>query len=186
MDGILTAVRNRVKWRESIRKRLRTTRDAGVHRRCVIVLNLLNGRSAPKTARVVGVAESTVRRVAERFLGLGEAGLLDGREDNGSVKLDERYLTILDRVVRSTPQDHGYRRPTWTREILVDLMKKKTGVRVHVATMSRALKQIGARRGRPKPTVRCPWSENAKNKRLAMIQGLVGKVPRGDVVVYED
>lgn len=184
MDGILPRVPAHVK--RSIVKRLRKTRDAGVHRRCLIMLNLINGRTVAHTARVVGVAESTVRRVVHRFVELGEAGLLDGREDNGEVKLDERYLSVLDTIVRSSPQEHGHRRPTWTREMLVQTMKKNTGVRIHVATMSRALRQIRARRGRPRPTVNCPWPQRAKNARLGMIRRLVETLPRGHVAVYED
>lgn len=184
MDGILPRVDHRVK--RSISRRLRSTRDAGVHRRCLIVMNLINGRTVAQTAEVVGVAPSTVRRVAHRFVEFGEAGLLDGREDNGVQKLDERYLSILDRLVRSSPEDHGHQRPTWTREMLVETMKRKTGVRIHVGTMSRALNQIGARRGRPRPTVRCPWSERSNNARLAMIRRLIDTLPRGHVVVYED
>jgi transposase len=184
MDGIVPKVPDRVKRR--IIKRLRKTREAGVHRRCLIMVNLINGRSVAHTARVVGVAESTVRRVVHRFIQFGEAGLLDGREDNGEVKLDERYLSILDTIVRSSPQAHGYPRPTWTRELLVETMKEKTGVAIHVATMSRALKQIRARRGRPRPTVNCPWPQRARNARLAMIRRLVQTLPRGHVAVYED
>lgn len=184
MDGILPRIPQRVK--RSISRRLRKTRDAGVHRRCLVMLNLINGRTVAETARVVGVAESTVRRVVHRFVELGEAGLLDGREDNGQEKLDERYLSILDEVVRSNPQDHGHRRPNWTRELLVITMEEKTGVRIHVATMSRALDQIRARRGRPRPRVRCPWSQAAKNRRLGMIRRLVESLPRGHIAVYED
>ncbi len=184
MDGILPRVPDRVK--RSVSRRLRSTRDAGMHRRCLIVINLINGRTVAHTAEVVGVAPSTVRRVAQRFVELGEAGLLDGRQDNGEVKLDERYLSILDGLVRSSPEDHGYRRPTWTREMLVKTMAKQTGVRIHLGTMSRALKQIGARRGRPRPTVKCPWSEAAKNARLRMIRRLIETLPKGHVAVYED
>ena len=184
MDGILPRVPERVK--RSISKRLRQTRDAGVHRRCLIMLNLFNGCRVAHTARVVGVAESTVRRVVHRFVEIGEAGLLDGREDNGEAKLDERYLWVLDTIVRSSPQEHRYQRPTWTREMLVETTRKKTGVRIHVATMSRALRQIRARRGRPRPTVNCPWPQRAKNARLGMVRRLVESLPRGHVAVYGD
>ncbi len=184
MDGIVPRVPERVKRSSS--KRLRKTHEAGVHRRCLVMLNLINGRTVVHTARVVGIAESTVRRVVHRFVELGEAGLLDGREDNGEIKLDERYLSVLDTIVRSSPQEHGFQRPTWTREMLVQTMKKNTGVLIHVATMSRALRQIGARRGRPRPTVNCPWPQRAKNARLGMIRRLVETLPRGHVAVYED
>src|SRR5512145_2011744 len=72
MDEILTKVADRVK--RAVSKRLRSTRNAGVHRRCLIVMNLLNGRRVAQVARVVGVAPSTVRRVAQRFEEFGEAG----------------------------------------------------------------------------------------------------------------
>lgn len=35
-------------------------------------------------------------------------------------------------------------------------MVRKAGGRIHVSTMSMALKMISARQGRPKPTVSCP------------------------------
>jgi transposase len=135
---------------------------------------------------VLSVHNTTVYRVAARFRDQGLWGLLDGREDNGVLKLDEHYLDVLYRMVRSSPQDHGWRRPTWTRELLVKTLERKTGVRVHVATMSRALAFIEARRGRPRPTVRCPWSPIAKGRRLAKIHRLLATLPRDHVAVYED
>lgn len=109
-----------------------------------------------ETADVLGIHNTTVYQVAKRFRQRGEWGLLDGREDNGVSKLDESYLSRLYEVVRARPPRFGWRRPTWTREMLVETMRRETGVRIHVATMSRALVQ--ARRGRPRPTVRCPWA----------------------------
>src|SRR5207248_684623 len=76
--------------------------------------------------------------------------------------------------------------PTWTRELLVETLARQTGVRVHVATMSRALALIHARRGRPRPTARCPWSQAAKRRRLGAIRRLLAALPRRHVAVYED
>jgi transposase len=70
--------------------------------------------------------------------------------------------------------------------MLVVTLLRKTGVRIHVATMSVALKRIGARRGSPKPIVRCPWSQEAKNSRLRQIERLIANLPPDEVVVYED
>jgi hypothetical protein len=92
----------------------------------------------------------------KRFRAYGEAGLCDGRADNGVEKLSERYRKELDRVVRGNPEDYGWRRPTGTRELLVETLVRRTGVRVHPATLSRALARVQARRGRPKPAVGCP------------------------------
>ena len=52
--------------------------------------------------------------------------------------------------------------------------------------MSEALRQIGARRGRPKPTVKCPWSKQAENKRLRAITELLENLPADEVALYVD
>jgi transposase len=154
--------------------------------RYLIVVNLLNGRRAYQTAGVLGVHNTTVYQVAKRFRQRGEWGLLDGREDNGINKLDERFLARLYEVVRARPGQFGWRRPTWTREMLVKAMIRETGVRIHVATMSPALARIEARRGRPRPTVRCPWSPIWKTRRINAIRRMLANLCRREVAVYED
>jgi transposase len=152
----------------------------------LIIINLVHARSPTQTARVLQVSRSTVYNVAQRFREWGEAGLIDRREENGARKLDAEYLAALHEVVRGSPQEYGWRRPTWTRELLVQTLQRLTGVRVHVATKSVALKFIRARRGRPKPTVGCPWSQRAKNRRLREIQDLIEHLPADEVAVWED
>jgi transposase len=184
MSAIVPKIRLSVK--ERLLRNMRRCRHAGQRLRYLIIVNLVSGRGAYRTADVLGVHNTTVYRVAQRFREQGEWGLLDGREDNGAAKLDEAYLATLYRVVRSSPQRHGWRRPTWTRELLVETLAQKTGVRVHAATMSRALAFVHARRGRPRPTVRCPWSPAAKARRLEEIRRLLATLPRRHVAVYED
>lgn len=184
MSAILTGVRFAVKGK--LCKHLRGCRNAGVRIRYLIIINLLNGRSAYQTAEVLGVHNTTVYRVARRFREHGEWSLWDAREDNGQTKLDEHFLTVLHRVVRATPQQYGWRRPTWTRELLVETLVRETGIRVHVTTMSRALALVEARRGRPRPTVGCPWAKAAKTRRLNAIRRLLATLPRDHVAVYED
>lgn len=172
--------------KERLNKSLQRCRDARVRCRYLIVINLLKGRGAYQTAEVLGMHNTTVYRVAARFRRFGEAGLWDAREDNGEPKLDKHYLQTLYQVVRATPKDYGWRRPTWTRELLVETMVRQTGTRIHVATMSRALALVRARRGRPRPTVGCPWAKAAKTRRLNALQRLLATLPRGHVAVYED
>ncbi len=184
MTSILAGVRFAVK--DKLCKHLRRCRLATVRLRYLMIINLLNHRSARQTAEVLGVHNTTVYRVARRFRAHGEWALWDAREDNGDTKLDEHYLAVLHRVVRGTPQAYGWRRPTWTRELLVETLVRQTGVRVHVTTMSRALGMVHARRGRPRPTVGCPWPKAAKSRRLNAIRTVVGTLPPGHVAVYED
>jgi transposase len=95
-------------------------------------------------------------------------------------------LAKLYRVVRGTPDQYGWRRPTWTRELLVETMVRLTAIRVHVATMSRALALIKARRGRPRQRVGCPWSPAAKTRRLCELTMVLATLPRRERAFYED
>jgi transposase len=184
MEGIVPALRWSVK--ERLLRNLRKCRNAQLRTRYLIVVNLMHGRGAKDTATVLSVSRSTVYRVAERFREEGEVGLVDHRCDNGDRKVDDDFLVQLDRVVRRSPQDYGYRRPTWTRESLVKTLSRLTGTQISLGRMSAALREIGARRGRPKPTVACPWPPQRKKRRLAEIRRLVARLPGDEVVVYAD
>ena len=184
MEGIIPALGFSAK--ERLCRQLRKCRDSKLRTRYLVVINLANGRSAEQTAAAIQVARSSVYRIALRFREAGEAGLIDRREENGQRKLDEQYLQTLYEVVAASPEQYGWPRPTWTREMLVRTLRRLTGVRIHVTTMSRALGLIDAHRGRPKPTVACPWSKSAKNRRLREIRQLIDTLPDDEVAVYED
>jgi transposase len=184
MEGIIPALRLSAK--ERLCRQLRKCRNSKLRTRYLVIINLAHGRSADETAAAVQVSRSSVYRIARRFREAGEAGLIDRREENGERKVDEQYLQTLYDVVASSPEQYGWPRPTWTREMLVRTLQALTGVTIHVTTMSGALERIGARRGRPKPTVACPWSKAAKNRRLQEIQRLIDTLPDDEVAVYED
>jgi transposase len=184
MSTILPKLRLSVK--ERLRKNLRRCRDAALKTRYLIILNLSAGRTPPVIAAVLQVHRDTVYRVAKRFRAHGEFGLLDRRAGNGPGKLRGGFLDALDRLVRGSPQDHGWLRPTWTRELLVATLVEQGFPKVHVATLSRALRRIRARRGRPRPTVGCPWSPQRKGRRLAQLRKLIEGLPPSEVAVYED
>jgi len=184
MEKIVLKIRVSVK--ERLSRSLRHCRDAGTQLRFLMVFNVLNGRSARKTAEVLKIHHTTVGRVVEKFRQYGEAGLQDGRADNGDEKLSEGYLQRLHCIVSKSPDLYGWRRPTWTRELLIETMVRLTGVRIHATTMSRALALIKARRGRAKPTVGCPWSKATKTRRLRQLQSLIATLPRRERAFYED
>ena len=159
----------------------RCTREAALRTRCDIVLDADAGFGKAEIARRRRVARSTVYRVLERFAAFGLAGLYDWRRENGHCKIDEAFLQRLDSVVRRSPQDFGRPRPTWTRELLVAVMAEETGVAASLSAMSRALAKIEARRGRPKPTVGCPWPAAQRKRRLAELRRLKATAPRDEV-----
>jgi transposase len=184
LTAIVLKVRSAVK--ERLLKNLRKCRNADLRQRYLIVLNVLNGPSAREPAEVLKVHNTTVYRVLGRFRAYGEAGLEDGRADKGADQLDERFLAKLYQVVQAAPKDYGWRRPTWTRELLVETLVRLTGVRIHVATMSRARAHIRARRGRPKQTVGCPWAKAAKTRRLNRLRHLLAVLPRREQAFYKE
>lgn len=184
MSGILPRLRVSVKDR--LCRHLRQCREPGLKIRYLIILNLAAGRSPQQTAAVLVLHRATVYRVAARFRQHGELGLFDRRHSNGPTKVDRCYREVLDQTVRSNPQAFGWSRPTWTRELLVLALRRQTGVRIHVGTMSRALRCIRARRGRPRPTVCCPDGENPKRWRLYRIRRLLRELPADEVAVYAD
>ena len=160
--------------------------DAGLRCRCKIVLSLVRGNSPGTIARGGQHSESQVYRVARRFIEDGPGGLADRREDNGESKVTEEYEADLFTVVASSPRKFGYRRPTWTQELLILVLQKRTGIRISRTTMSRLLKRLHIRLGRPKPIVGCPWKKRRRKKRLREIRTLIDVVPQNEVILYVD
>lgn len=160
--------------------------NADLRFRCKIVRSLVRGCSPSEIVRVLECSESSVYRVAARFLQGGLEGLRDGRRNNGRPKVNEAYLETLLNVVAGCPQDFGYERPTWTQELLVLVAYAETGVRISCSTMSRVIGRCDVRRGRPKPTVDCPWTKSARSRRLNAILRLERDLPCDEVLLYVD
>jgi transposase len=131
-------------------------------------------------------ASSLVYEVMHRFIDHGLLGLADQREDNGEAKVTEEYEAELFAVVPGSPRKHGYRRPTWTQELLILVLHKRTGILISRTTMSRVLKRLQIRLGMPKPIVGCPWKKRRRMRRLREIRKLIETVPQDEVVLYLD
>ncbi len=161
-------------------------RDARTRLRYLSVHAWAQGQGPCEAARTLGLSPPTVTRAVRRYEAEGVAGLIDRREDNGPIKVDDRYLDALRRVLEDRANDPGWTRPTWTRELLAITLARLTGAFVSPATMSRALRRIGARRGRPRPVVRCPWAEAYRRRRIREIDRLIERLPGGEALVHED
>jgi len=173
--------------RRTLRAFAKGSPDAGLRCRCKIVLSLVRGNSPSLIARGGQHSQSQAYRVARRFIEEGLAGLADRREDNGDCKVTEEYEADLIAVVGgSSPRKFGYRRPTWTQELLILVLQKRTGIRISRTTMSRLLKRLHIRLGRPKPIVGCPWKKRRRMKRLREIRTLLDVVPPDEVILYVD
>lgn len=172
--------------RRRLEKSMRKTRDATYRNRVRIVLLYAKSWGAPSIAEALGCVPATAVRVIHRFLDEGEVGLLDGRRENGQPKVDEDLLQALAELVALSPEDFGWSRPTWTRELLAKTLREETGVRVSVTTVARMLRDLGARWGMARPTVLCPWSKRRKSRRLRAIRKVIENLPRREVAFFED
>jgi len=184
MDGTLQGWSRQRK--RKFRRRAQKVKDADWRRRYDIVLHAVNGRSQRQIAAMLHCAVSTVTRTLERFAAGGEAALVDRREENGQRKVTETYMSVLMVIVAHTPCDCGYRRTTWTLELLVDCMKDITGITISLATMSRLLRRLRIRRGWPRPTVGCPWPKAKRDRRIRLIRRLLKTLAPDEAAVWED
>ena len=164
----------------------RRSGEPGTAMRFHIVSRLGLGRSSPQVAEDLDVARSTVVRAADHFATEGVAGLYDKRHGNGAAKVDDAFRVALVALLRQTPEDFGWMRPTWTRELLCLQMRRDGWPGVAVCTMGRALAHVGARLGMPKPIVLCPWPRDARKRVLADIRRLEARASADEPVLYSD
>lgn len=172
--------------RRRLERRRRKTGEAGLARRITIVLLYAEGHGTSSIAVLLGCVPATAVRVIQRFRFGGERALEDGRRENGTVKADDDLLQALAECVRATPARWGWRRPTWTLELLSKALARVTGVRVSRSTLHRMLGTLGARWGSARPTVGCPWSARRRRARLRQIQAAVEGRGADEVAYYVD
>jgi transposase len=164
----------------------RESGDPATALRFHIVARLGLGKTSPEVEHELDIARSTVVTTAHRFAKEGVAGLYDKRRHNGKPKVDDGFRRRVAALLRRTPEDFGWRRPTWTRELLCLQMKKEGRPAVAVCTMGRVLARIGARLGMPKPVVLCPWKRDARETRLAEIRALEARASEREPVLHGD
>lgn len=172
--------------RSKLQRKAASTTEAATRVRYLIVLQADQGMPKAQIARALGCCRQTVDRVIRRYQELGEAGLLDRREDNGQQKVTTEYVSILKWILESSPQAFSHRRPTWTQRLLIETAADYTGIRISRRTMGRLLAELKVRRGRPKPLAPCPWPKKRRQAVIAGVKALIEKLPADEVAVWED
>ncbi len=184
MERIIIKLSRQVKRR--LHRRMMKIKDAKLKTRYKIILHSAQRHSRRAIAKMLLCSPTTVDRVRGRFWREGEEGLFDKRGDNGQAKVNEDYILALLKAAKGSPPDYGYRRPTWTQELLIKVLYEQTTITISASTMCRLLRRLGIRRGMPKPIVGCPWSSKARKRRLRLIRRLIETLPEDEVVLYED
>ena len=172
------------RWR--VRKLDRCSSSPDQRIRCRIVLKVGAGLSCNAAARELGCAPSTAVRIVARFRTEGEAALLDGRSENGVRKIDPDVRGGVREILAGSPEDHGFTRPTWTLEIIRQVVEVVLGVVLSLGSLWALLRKIGVRWGRPRPIVACPWRTRRRQRRIAFLRHLAAKASDANVVVFAD
>jgi len=172
--------------RRALSRRAQKTRDAELCKRYLIIVLLAEGQSSVAIERHLKVARAHVSRTAWKYFGEGIAGLQDRREDNGGRKVDENFLSVLQQLLVLVPTDCGWERSSWSRELLVREMGRRTGVRVSRSTLGNCLRILRARWGRTRARVLCPWRRARRQRRLREIRTILSTLKRGEEAFYVD
>jgi transposase len=165
---------------------VRKAGDFATAMRFYAVALLGRGMSSPRVAEILAIAVSTVVRAGHAYVAEGVAGLYDKRRRNGRPKADSAFRARVAELLRRTPEDFGWKRPTWTRELLCLQAHREGRPTITVSTMGRVLARLGARLGMPKPVVLCPWKRDARLARLAEIRALEERASAAEPVLYAD
>lgn len=179
-------MRFREKRRKAIKSMAKGHPDGDTRRRAQIVVGLVQGRAVRDIAEILLCSCSMVYKVAHRFLKQEEVAFADRREDNGQTVITKNVQRLVWTMVGQTPRQFGRRRPTWTLELLVLVLKERTGIRLSRATVSRLLRRLKIRLGRPKPFVKCPWPDQRKDLRIRRLRYLLRHARTGEIWVFED
>jgi putative transposase len=175
-----TGARRR-RWRHTMRR----TKDADLRRRYQIVWLWTEGFTKRDIAAMLCCHRNTVAKVLKTFPAKGELGLVDGRVGNGPLKVTPAFVVRVEQLVAGSP-DPQWNHTTWTEELLTLVMAEQTGIAVSVSTLCRVLKRLKARKGRPRPVVRCPWPAWKRQRRLRELRKLIETLPPDEIALFED
>ena len=172
--------------RRRVEKMSRKTRDSRVLVRCRVIVLVGRGMSCAAAARELGCHPSAAWRIVERFRHFGEAALLDGRAENGERKLDADLRAGIWTILSRRPPVYGWRRDTWTLELLSRVMEQVLGVSLSVSYLWKILRRFKVRWGMARPVVACPWKAAKRRGRIGFLRRLARRRERGEVVLYVD
>ena len=108
----------------------------------------------------------------------------DGRRDKNRLEKREEIVELLPRLTAKQPDDFGWKRTTWSVELVCIEVLRQLGVKVSRTHMGRLLREAGCRRMRPKPVVaKAPKDKEAQ---IAALRKELAELPSTDVVLYAD
>ena len=112
---------------------------------------LLQGYSPEDVIAILGLSRSCIYTWLRRYRAGGMKGLETQKAPGAPAVITEKMDEWLRQTVTgSTPVDHGYDTPLWTRDILAELLDKWFGVAVSGRTVSLHLRRMGLSYQKPR------------------------------------
>lgn len=140
MSGLrLTAAQRR-----QLEQQLRTTRDAGLYRRTLAILEAANGRPISEVARLVRTSRRSVHYWIESYERARDpACLADHRGGNHPTLWTEELQAALHASLERRPDQFGYQAVEWTVPLLGEHLASCAGLRPSATSIRRQLHDLG-------------------------------------------
>ena len=129
----------------------KATRDAGQSRRLLALVEIYDGSSRTKAARIGGVGLQTVRDWVVQVNAHGPAGLIDGKAPGNTCKLNDSQRQAVTEMVENGPMPaiHGVVR--WRLKDLTLWIWEEFQISLSETTLSRELRALGYRKLSARP-----------------------------------
>jgi transposase len=130
--------------RRILRAQLFSTRDIGVYRRALALLEVAEGRSPAKVSRSLGVSCSSVYNWLNAFAKTPhpDALVTHGGPGRSSLWTDALEKLLIE-ALQQTADVCGYRAPHWTVLLLQEHLHRVGGTWLSDSTIRRKLHEIG-------------------------------------------
>ena len=149
------------------------------------MLALLELQNVARVARTLRHARSCINKVVACFLAGGVAALKDRRlEGRQRIPRKEEVVELLLRLTAKQPPDFGWRRSTWTRELLGKEVARQLQVFISCSQLGRMLHKAKIRLCVPKQTIRLAPPD--REEQMNALRALLAKLPPQDVFLYSD
>lgn len=127
---------------KNLNKSLETDLRPEYRRRIQIMLLANEGRSQAQICEILGCSQETARHWM-MMAQTGYAHLWSEHQMGRPTKINEKYLTYLQELVKNSPRTYGYPFNRWTGQWLSQHLEKELGISLSACHVNRLLKKMG-------------------------------------------
>ena len=155
--------------------RLKSQPSSEASERALMILMNHEGKSPPEIAKLLKRNPHTVRDWLKRFRENGVKGLYRNYSPGRPPYLKQEVESKIEKIIESSPEDHGYPVSLWTVLLLKDFLKK-SNISASEDTIERALKKKEYRYKRSAKTV--PVRAPTKKEKERVVSSIIGEIKR--------